>query len=37
MGVRLVRLVRLQMGNFRLYDEQTVSGLRKFTWASVFI
>ncbi len=30
------RLVRLQTDNFRLYNEQTVNGLRKNAWASVF-
>ncbi len=35
-----VRLVRLQadnfLTNFHLHDEQTVNGLRKIAWASVF-
>ncbi len=31
-----VSLVRLQTDNFRLHDEQTVNGLRKIVWASVF-
>jgi hypothetical protein len=34
--VGLIRLVRLQTDNFRMYDEQTVNGLRKNARASVF-
>ncbi len=29
-------LVRLQTTNFRLHDEQTINGIKKITWASVF-
>jgi hypothetical protein len=35
-GQGQVRLVRLQTDNFRLYDLQTVNGLKKNAWASVF-
>jgi hypothetical protein len=40
--VHLVRLVHLQMDYFRfttnlcLLDEQTINGLRKIAWASIF-
>ncbi len=40
--VRLVHLVRFQTDNFRYFlrqqtdKRQTVNGLRKFAWASVF-
>jgi hypothetical protein len=31
-----VRLVHLQTDNFGVHDEQTVNGLRKIVWASIF-
>ncbi len=31
----LIRLVCVQINNFRLHDEQTVNGLRKIAWVSV--
>ncbi len=34
--VRLVCLVRLQMDNIRLQDEQTVNELRKIAWSFRF-